>query len=139
MILGNHAGNGKPAGPSDRSFGLAFAGLFFVIAAAPVFSGGPIRFRALIASFAFLLISLIKPSLLSRLNKFWSSFMLLLQNVVSIIVLAVLFFLVVTPFGMIMRLRHKDALRLSKSPDSDSYWIDREPAGPTKNNMTNQF
>ena|SRR5579859_3286755 len=126
-------------GSSDRVFGLVFAGVFLVIAGSPLFRGETPRWWALVVTVVFALVALLKPKLLSRLNRLWIMLGTLLGKVVSPIALGILFFGVFTPVGALIRLRGKDPLRLKRDPDADSYWIPREPPGPPPDSMTNQF
>ncbi len=97
------------------------------------------RLWALIAAGVFLVPALVFPKVLHPLNKLWMRFGALLQKIVSPIVLGALFFLTVTPMGLLMRLIGKDLLRLKKDPDASSYWIERTPPGPPPDTMRNQF
>jgi hypothetical protein len=126
-------------GSSDRVFGLVFAGAFLVIAGWPLVQGATPRWWAFVVSAVFALVALLKPALLSRLNRLWMKLGILLGKVVSPIALGVLFYGVLTPVGMVMRLAGKDPLRLKRDPAADSYWIAREPPGPPPDSMTNQF
>jgi hypothetical protein len=126
-------------GSSDRVFGLVFAGAFLVIAGWPLWRGEGPRWWALGAAAAFALVALVKPALLSRLNRLWIKFGVLLGKVISPIALGVLFYGVLTPLGTVMRLTGKDPLRLKLDPAAASYWIAREPPGPPPDSMTNQF
>lgn len=126
-------------GSSDRSFGVVFAVVFAIIAAWPLLRGGSVRGWAAGVSVAFLVIALARPSLLSGLNRQWLKFGLLLGKIVSPIALGVLFYLVFTPMGVLMRLAGKDPLRLKMDRAAGSYWIDRKPPGPPPGSMTNQF
>jgi len=87
----------------------------------------------------FALVALVKPALLSGLNRLWMKLGLLLGKVVSPIALGILFYAVITPIGLIIRLTGKDPLRLKFDPDAESYWIPREPPGPPPGSMNNQF
>jgi hypothetical protein len=124
---------------SDRSFGLVFGAVFIVIALLPILSGGKVRFWAFGISGTFLLLSLLRPSLLSSLNQVWTKVGLLLHRIVSPVMLALLFFGVLTPFAAVMRLLRKDALCRNREPALDSYWIEREAEHIRKQSMKNQF
>jgi len=87
----------------------------------------------------FALVALLAPRLLRPLNQAWFRFGMLLHRVVSPLVMGLLFFVTVTPIGLLMRLTGKDPLRLRFDPAADSYWIDREPPGPPPDSMRNQF
>ena len=126
-------------GSTDRVFGLVFAGVFLVIAGWPLFHGESPRWWASGVAAAFALVGLLKPALLSRLNRLWMKLGIFLGKVVSPIALGVLFYGVLTPVGVVIRLTGKDPLRLKLDPSANSYWITREPPGPPPDSMTNQF
>ena len=126
-------------GSSDRVFGLVFAGLFLLIAAFPLFHAQTPRWWAFGIAIVCALIAMVKPALLAGFNRLWTKLGALLSKVVSPIVLAVLFYSVLTPVGALMRLAGKDPLRLERDPGTASYWIPREPPGPPPDSMTNQF
>ena len=80
-----------------------------------------------------------RPELLGGLNRLWIRFGVLLGKVVSPIALGVLFYGVLAPMGVVMRLMGKDPLRLKLDSGANSYWIRRKPPGPPPDSMTNQF
>lgn len=124
--------------PSNRSFGFVFCGFFALVAALPLLSGAPFRGWAAIIAAAFGAAALFSPSVLAPLNRLWMRFGALLHRIVSPIVLAVLFFVVITPFGAVMRILGKDPLKLQLEP-LQTYWVDREPPGPKPESLNNQF
>jgi hypothetical protein len=126
-------------GASDRSFGLVFAGFFLVIAVLPLFHGGAIRWWSSGMAAAFALLAFLKPALQAGLNRLWIKLGVLLGKVVSPIALGILFYVVITPIGLLIRLTGKDPLRLQFAPDADSYWIPRDPPGPAPDSMNHQF
>ncbi len=119
---------------SNKSFGVVFFILFVVIAFYPFIYNEEIRLWALITSLIFLILGLMNSSILTPLNLIWFKFGILLGKFVSPIVMAIVFFCVVTPTGLIMKLLNKDLLRLKKGKKK-SYWIERK----TKSEMKNQF
>tara|TARA_B100000287_G_C20188363_1_gene605089 strand:+ start:157 stop:546 length:390 start_codon:yes stop_codon:yes gene_type:complete len=121
--------------PSNRSFGLLFFIVFLIISIWPLSYNGEIRFYSLIISLIFLILGLINSNILKPLNFLWMKFGLLLGKVVSPIILGIIFFFVVTPIGLIMKLVGKDLLNL-KYNINKSYWIKK--SGP-KSKMKNQF
>ena len=131
--------NEDSGGSSNRSFGLVFAGLFALIALLPVISGRPPRIWALIVAAAFLVAAFALPSVLAPLNRLWTRLGLVLHKITSPLVLGLLFFVVITPMGTIMRLFGKDPLRLRRDSASSSYWIERKPAGPPPESFVDQF
>ena len=120
---------------SNRSFGIVFFVVFLVISLFPLIKGNDIKILSLLVSLIFLILGLINSNVLSPLNKLWFKFGLLLGNFISPIVMGFVFFLVVTPIGLFMRLIGKDLLNLNKK-NVKSYWIDK--TGP-KSKMKNQF
>ena len=120
--------------PSNRNFGIVFFIVFLIIALWPILKQNEIRIWSLIISFIFFALGLINSKLLTPLNKIWFKFGILLGKFVSPIVMGIIFFLVVTPTGYIMRLIGKDLLRLKKN--KNSYWIKKVNY---KTTMKNQF
>jgi Saxitoxin biosynthesis operon protein SxtJ len=126
-------------GSSDRNFGLVFAGVFVLIGGVPLFHGGQLRWWAFAVAAAFAAAAAVRPSLLAGLNRLWTKLGVLLGKVVSPVALGILFYAVLTPVGIAMRVAGKDPLRLRWDRDAASYWIPREPPGPPPDSMTNQF
>jgi hypothetical protein len=124
---------------SDRSFGFVFAAVFLIIGLYPLLHATGIRIWAVVISGLFLLLATLVPQVLAPANRLWTKFGLLLHHIVSPIALGILFFLVVTPTGLLMRLFGKDPLRLRFDPAADSYWIKRDPPGPAADSLKNQF
>ena len=120
---------------SNRSFGIVFCIVFFFIALYPLTYGEEIRLWSLIISLFFLFLGLINSKILNPLNKLWFKFGIFLGKVISPIIMGIIFFFVVTPIGLIMRIFGKDVLNLKFSKNK-SYWI--EKSGP-KSKMKNQF
>jgi Saxitoxin biosynthesis operon protein SxtJ len=126
-------------GSSDRSFGLVIAAVLLLIGLGPLRHGHTPRLWAIAIAGVLTLVALVKPKLLSRLNWLWTKLGLLLGKVVSPIALGILFYGVLTPLAVVIRLTGKDPLRLKLDPATDSYWILRKPPGPPPDSMTNQF
>lgn len=126
-------------GSSDRSFGLVMAAVLLLVALGPLRHGHTPRWWALAVAVVFALLAVAKPALLARLNRLWMKLGILLGKVVSPIALGILFYGVLTPLAMVIRLTGKDPLRLKLEPGADSYWILRKPPGPPPDSMTNQF
>ena len=121
--------------PTNKNFGIVFFIVFLIIALFPLINDGSFRIWSLIVSTVFLFLGLINSKILTPLNKIWFKFGLLLGRIVSPVIIGVIFFLVITPTALIMRLIGKDLLNL-KFNKQKSYWI--EKTGP-KSNMKNQF
>ena len=124
---------------SERTFGIVFSAVFAIMGLYPLLNGGEARIWVLIIAGVFLLAALVAPRILRPLNRLWSRFGLLLHKVVSPVIMGLLFFVVVTPTALIMRLAGKDPLRLHFDPEARTYWIDRRPPGPEPQTMRNQF
>ena len=120
---------------SNRSFGIVFFIVFLLIALYPLLKGNDLRIWSLVISFIFLILGLINSKILTPLNRLWFKFGLLLAKFISPLIMGIIFFLVVTPIGIIMRLLKKDLLNL-KYNKKETYWIDK--SGP-KSKMKNQF
>ena len=120
---------------TNRSFGVVFFVVFLLIAIYPLTHSGDIRIWSAIISFIFLVLGLLNSSILTPLNKIWFKFGIILGKIISPVIMAIIFFLVVTPTGLIMRILRKDILNL-KYNQNKSYWIEKE--GP-KSKMKNQF
>ena len=120
---------------SNRSFGIVFFIVFLLIAIYPLLNNGELRIWSLIIAMIFLVLGLIKSKVLTPLNKLWFKFGLLLGRVISPLIMGIIFFLVVTPTALIMRIIGKDLLSL-KFNNKKSYWI--EKTGP-KSKMKDQF
>ena len=120
---------------SNRSFGIVFFILFLLVALYPTINSEGIRMWSIIVSLIFLVLGLLDSKILTPLNKVWFKFGILLGRVISPLIMGVIFFFVVTPIGLIMRILGKDVLNL-KYNSNKTYWI--EKTGP-KSKMKNQF
>ena len=118
---------------SNRNFGLVFFFVFLIISLWPLTSGGSIRIWAAIISVVFLILGLMNSRLLTPLNKLWFKFGTILGVVIAPIVMGIIFFLVITPTGLIMNIMGKDLLNKRYSKKKESYWIERDkPIGTMK-------
>jgi len=120
---------------SNRSFGIVFFIVFLLIAFYPVTYNGDIRIWSAIISLILLVLGLLNSRILTPLNKLWFKFGILLGKIISPLLMGMIFFLVVTPTGLIMRLLGKDVLNL-KYNKNKSYWIEKNGS---KSKMKNQF
>ena len=129
--------NNKIKMSSNRSFGLIFFLVFFIMAFWS-FRGDfyQIRTLPLYVSLIFLILGLINSKLLLPLNKLWFNFGMFLGSIISPIIMALVFFVVVTPIGILMRIFKKDLLLKKKDKNLKSYWIKRDKLIGT---MKNQF
>ncbi len=126
-------------GASDRAFGLTFAVVAAVLAGISVWRAGPSWPYTLTAAVIIALIAVTRPAVLAPLNRSWMKFGRLVNRVTTPLVLGLLFFLMITPIGLTMRLAGKDPLRLKGDRDAPSYWVERKPPGPAPESMPNQF
>ena len=120
---------------SNKSFGIVFAVVFFLIALWPIIKSNDIRIWSLILSVIFLILGLMNSSILTPLNKIWFRFGIFLGNFIAPVVMGIIFFFVVTPIGLIMRLLGRDLIKLKKN-NENSYWIEKKD---TESSMRKQF
>ena len=120
----------------NRSFGIIFFIVFLAIGLWPFLSAGEIRIWSLIISLIFLTLGLLNSKILTPLNKLWSKFGELLGKIIAPIVMAAIYFLVLTPISFLTKILGKDLLKIKFSNKTNSYWIKREKdLGP----MNEQF
>lgn len=119
---------------SPKSFGVVFSIVFLIVSLYPLINSEVLSIWALIVSVVFLLLAFIAPNILSLPNKLWFKFGMLLGSIIAPIVMALVFFVIVLPTGLIMRLLDKDLLKQKIDKNAKSYWIERnEPMGSMKN------
>ena len=119
---------------SERNFGLVFFIFFTIISIYPLWHGENIRVWSFALAIVLLILSIFFPKILIFPNKLWFKFCLLLGNIISPIIMAIIYFLTVTPIGIIMRIAGKDLLQQKINKQLKSYWIKRkEPVGSMKN------
>jgi nitrate reductase NapE component len=124
---------------SNRSFGWIFTVFFLIIGLWPLLHGGALRWWCLAVAALFMLVTLAVPALLALPNRLWLRLGLLLNRIISPVALAFLFYVVVTPIGILMRTLGKDGLRLRRDSTCDTYWIKRDPPGPKPDSLNHQF
>ena len=127
--------SGKILMGSNRSFGIVFFIVFILIGFYPLIDNGELRLWSLIISIIFLVLGLTNSKLLDPLNILWFKFGLFLGKIISPVILGVIFFIVVTPTGILMRFFKKDLLNI-KFNSNKSYWIEKKGQ---KSKMKNQF
>ena len=120
---------------SNKSFGIVFFIVFLLIATYPLLKGNDVRVWSLLISFGFLILGLMNSKILSPLNKLWFKFGLILGKIISPLIMGIIFFVVVTPIGVVMRVLKKDLLNL-KYNQKETYWIEKTDP---KSKMKNQF
>ena len=121
--------------PSNKNFGIVFFLVFLIIGFWPLINTEEVRIWAIIISIIFLLLGLTNSKLLNPLNQIWFKFGILLSKIISPIVMGTIFFLVVTPIGLLMKIFRKDLLNLKLNKDK-TYWIKKTDSN---SNMKNQF
>ena len=121
--------------PSNRNFGIVFFTVFLIISFWPLLNNGNIKVWSVILAIFFLILGLLNSKILTPLNKVWYKFGILLGSVVSPIVMGIVFFAVVTPTSLLMKIFGKNLLGLKKN-NKRSYWIERSQI---KSKMNNQF
>ena len=109
---------------SEKSFGMLFFGLFLIIGLWPLLNSAEIRVWSIMLSFAFLILAYLQPKLLKPLNRSWIKLGEILGRIVAPIIMALIFFTIVTPISLLVRVLGKDLLRL-KFSKNDTYWIKR--------------
>ena len=133
------ASDDETKGSSDRAFGLVFGAVFTIVGLWPLIGGGAVRIWALGLAAAFLLAAAAYPRILAPLNRLWTRFGAFLHRISNFLVLALLFYLVITPTGLVVRLFGGDLLKLRFDRGARSYWIERQPPGPSPETIENQF
>ena len=120
---------------TNRSFGIVFFIFFLIVSIFPLFKDGNIRIWSLIVALIFLISGLLNFRILSPLNKIWFKFGILLGSFISPIIMGIVFFVIVTPTALVMKVLGENLLNL-KRKNKKTYWI--EKTGP-KSKMENQF
>jgi len=120
---------------SNKSFGIVFFLFFLIVSIFPLFKDGNIRIWPLVIAIIFLILALLNSKILTPLNKTWFKFGILLGSFVSPIVMGIVFFAIVTPTSLIMRVFGKNLLNLQKG-NKKTYWIEKSKI---KSKMKNQF
>ena len=118
---------------SNRSFGLLFFVVFLIVSLWPLTHEGSIRIWSVIISVIFLILGLLNSKFLTPLNLLWFKFGMILGAIVSPIVMGIVFFLVVTPIGLVLSIMGKDVLNKKYNKKKETYWVKREtPIGTMK-------
>ena len=129
-------GNSKIKIGSNRNFGIVFFIVFLVVSLWPLTYGEPVRIWSAIISSVFLILGLMNSKLLTPLNKLWFKFGMILGAIVAPVVMGVVFFLVITPIGLFMKIIGKDLLKKRYEKKKTTYWIIR---GKPVSTMKQQF
>jgi len=121
---------------SNRNFGLVFFFVFLIVSLWPLINEGSPRYWSIVIAVIFLILGLLNSKLLTPLNKLWFKFGLFLGSIISPIIMGIIFFLVIAPTGLVIKLMGKDLLDKKYNNKKKSYWINRTK---TKNTMKQQF
>ena len=128
--------NSKIKISSNRSFGIVFFFVFLIISLWPLINENPLRVWSIYVAIIFLILGLMNSKLLAPLNILWFKFGELLGSIVAPIVMGIVFFVVITPIGLFMKIIGKDLLNNKYNNKNKSYWINREKS---KGTMKQQF
>ena len=120
---------------TNKSFGIVFFVFFLIVSIFPLLNNGDIRVWSLIISLIFLILGILNSKILTPLNQIWFKFGILLGRFVSPVVMGIIFFAIVTPTSVIMRVLQKNLLNIKKG-NKKTYWIERSKI---KSKMKNQF
>jgi len=121
---------------TNRNFGLVFFIVFLIISIWPLINGEPVRIWSSIISLIFLILGLMNSKILTPLNKLWFKFGMILGAIVAPIVMGIVFFLIITPIGLFMKIIGKDLLKKKFDKKKTTYWIMRDKSIST---MKQQF
>ena len=121
---------------SNRNFGLVFFFIFLVVSIWPLTHNESPRIWSAIISLAFLILVLTRSKLLTPLNRLWAKFGIILGSIIAPIVMGVVFFLVITPIGLFMKIIGKDLLSIKYDKKKETYWVKR---GKPTSTMKQQF
>ena len=133
-----HRTETKPA-PSNRAFGLTVGPILVLLSLRPLLAHRTPWWGLTAAGAALLLVALVVPKTLGPLNRAWMALGDLLGRLIGPVMLGMIFYLVVTPTGWLLRLRGADSMRRRMDPSRASYWQPRQPSGPAPETMSNQF
>ena len=123
----------------DRKFGLFFAAVFCALALIPLLHKENLRYPYLLLSFLFLIFAIGAPRYLRPLNILWTKIGLLMARVGNPLIMGIIFFALITPMAILLRILKKDLLSLRLNSGLRSYWIERNPPGPEPETMRYQF
>lgn len=129
-------------GSSDRSFGLTVGGILALIEAYRLWSNETLDTLGIVLlaiAAPLMILGLVYPSILAPLNKAWMKLGLVMFKIVNPLIMFAVYILTIVPIGLIFKMTGKDPLRLKLDKGAKSYWIERDPAGPTPESMKNQF
>ena len=124
---------------SERSFGLVFSAIFLLLGLYPLLSDGSVIPWALGVSVVFLLLALLAPGSLAIPNRLWFRLGMLLGKIVTPLIMGIIFLVVLTPFGLVMRVFSRNPGNRKLEPEAESYWQHRDEKNNPMGSMKNQF
>ncbi len=124
---------------SERSFGLVFFVVFSLLGLYPLLNDGMVISWALAVSAIFFLLALLAPGLLATPNRLWFRFGMLLSKLITPLIMGIIFFIVLTPFGLLMRVFSRNPGNSKIEPEAESYWQPRDENNNPMGSMKNQF
>ena len=127
------------AGPSDRNFGFTMAAVFALIGAFGIYKESSHALIWLGIAALFAVVTLVRPQSLGPANRAWLKLGLLMYRVVNPVIMAILFFGMMLPIGLLMRAFGKDFLRFARDPSAPTYWLPRDDPRPQSESMKQQF
>ena len=110
----------------NRSFGLLFSIVFFILALWPLINKGELNIFLISIALIFLTLGILNSKLLSPLNKIWIKFGEILGKIIAPIVMAIVYFLILTPISLFVRLFGKDLIGKNFNASKKTYWIKRK-------------
>ena len=129
----------QQGGPSNRSFGLTVGIFLALVAVLPLLRSRPLRWWAAVPAAVLLIAAAFFPLSLTLPNRLWMKLAWLISKITNPIITALMFYMLFTPAAAICRWMGKDLLKLKFDEGVDTYWIVRQPAGPSPESMRNQF
>ena len=110
----------------NRSFGLLFFFVFFILALWPLTKKGELNLYLISIALIFLVLGLLNSKILSPFNNVWIKLGEILGRIIAPIVMAIVYFLILTPISLLVRLFGKDLIGIKFSNDIKSYWVERK-------------
>jgi hypothetical protein len=125
--------------PPDRSFGITFTVIFCILSVFPRPAEGPLRYWTLITAAVILLVAFTFPKLLRPFNIVWTLFGFMMGKITNPLLLGILYFLLITPFALMVRLFKRDFFNMKFNPAMESYWQEKKKPNERARAMTSQF
>ena len=122
-----------------RNFGYVFTVVFIIISIYPIFLGKPVNILTFAVSAILFTLAKIYPISLSMFSVLWLKFGEILHKLTSPLILGIIFFFIITPIAIILKIMRKDILNLNYNNSIKSYWINRKPPGTKPESLINQF